>query len=161
MKKESKPMDKIVQYFFVNFIIGLFITSICLLFANIAEVNNESIFLVGVFMSAFWGMLSVIKKESELEMEMKDNNPNQELNALGYKTFRTECGATGYVSNDHLLFAYPGDSGSALCYLHECNDADHCIINSKRIRMHEYVYGWDEADKALGINRFDRKEEDV
>ena len=161
MKKESKPMDKIVQYFFVNFIIGLFITSICLLFANIAEVNNESIFLVGVFMSAFWGMLSVMKKESELEMEMEDNNPNQELNALGYKTFRTECGATGYVSNDHLLFAYPGDSGSALCYLHECNDADHCIINSKRIRMHEYVYGWDEADKALGINRFDRKEEDV
>ena len=161
MKKESKPMDKIVQYFFVNFIIGLFITSICLLFANIAEVNNESIFLVGVFMSAFWGMLSVMKKESELEMEMKDNNQNQELNALGYKTFRTECGATGYVSNDHLLFAYPGDSGSALCYLHECNDADHCIINSKRIRMHEYVYGWDEADKALGINRFDRKEEDV
>ena len=159
MKKESKPMDKIVQYFFVNFIIGLFITSICLLFANIAEVNNESIFLVGVFMSAFWGMLSVMKKESELELE--DNNPNQELNALGYKTFHTECGATGYVSNDHLLFAYPGDSGSALCYLHECNDADHCIINSKRIRMHEYVYGWDEADKALGINRFDRKEEDV
>ena len=161
MKKESKPMDKIVQYFFIKFIIGLFITSILILFANIAEVNNESIFLVGVFMSAFWGMLSVIKKESELEMEMKDNNPNQELNALGYKTFRTECGATGYVSNDHLLFAYPGDSGSALCYLHECNDADHCIINSKRIRMHEYVYGWDEADKALGINRFDRKEEDV
>ena len=161
MKKESKPMDKIVQYFFVNFIVGLFITSICLLFANIAEVNNESIFLAGVFMSAFWGMLSVIKKESELELEMEDNNPNQELNALGYKTFRTECGATGYVSNDHLLFAYPGDSGSALCYLHECNDADHCIINSKRIRMHEYVYGWDEADKALGINRFDRKDEDV
>ena len=161
MKKESKPMDKIVEYFFVNFIVGLFITSICLLFANIAEVNNESIFLAGVFMSAFWGMLSVIKKESELELEMEDNNPNQELNALGYKTFRTECGATGYVSNDHLLFAYPGDSGSALCYLHECNDADHCIINSKRIRMHEYVYGWDEADKALGINRFDRKDEDV
>lgn len=161
MKKESKPMDKIVQYFFVHFIIGLFITSICILFANIEQINNESIFIVGVFMSAFWGMLSVIKKESELELEMEDNNPNQELNALGYKTFRTECGATGYVSNDHLLFAYPGDSGSALCYLHECNDADHCIINSKRIRMHEYVYGWDEADKALGINRFDRKEEDV
>ena len=99
-------------------------------------------------------MLSVVRKESELELE---NN----LNAIGYKTFRTECGATGYVSNDHLLFAYPGDSGSALCYLHECKDADHCIINSKRIRMHEYVYGWDEADKALGINRFDRKEEDV
>ena len=161
MKKESKPMDKIVQCFFVNFIIGLFVTSICILFANIEQINNESIFIVGVFMSAVWGMFSVMKKESELELEMEYNNPNQELNALGYKTFRTECGATGYVSNDHLLFAYPGDSGSALCYLHECNDADHCIINSKRIRMHEYVYGWDEADKALGINRFDRKEEDV
>lgn len=153
MKKESEPMDKFLQCFFINFIIGLFITSICLAFANSAQVNNESIFMAGVFISAVWGMLSVIRKESELELE--------ELNALGYKTFHTECGATGYVSNDHLLFAYPGDSGSALCYLHECNDADHCIINSKRIRMHEYVYGWDEADKALGINRFDRKEEDV
>ena len=160
MKKESKPMDKIVQYFLMNFIIGLFVTSICLLFANIAEVNNESIFIGGAFMSVIWGMLSVMKKESELELEMK-NDSNQELNSLGYKTFRTECGATGYVSNDHLLFAYPGDSGSALCYLHECTHADRCIINSKRIRMHEYVYGWDEADKALGINRFDRKEEDV
>ena len=161
MKKESKPMDKIIQYFFVNFIIGLLITSICLAFANSAQVNNESIFIVGVFMSVVWGMLSVIRKESELELENNSNQANQELNAIGYKTFRTECGATGYVSNDHLLFAYPGDSGSALCYLHECKDADHCIINSKRIRMHEYVYGWDEADKALGINRFDRKEEDV
>lgn len=161
MKKESKPMDKIVQYFFVNFIIGLFITSICLAFANNAQVNNESIFIFGVFMSVVWGMLSVMRKESELELEMENDALNQELNALGYKTFRTECGATGYVSNDHLLFAYPGDSGSAICYLHECEHADHCIINSKRIRMHEYVYGWDEADKALGLNRFDRKEEDV
>lgn len=165
MKKESKPMDKFLQCFFINFIIGLFITSICILFANSAEVNNESIFIVGVFMSAVWGMLSVMRKESEIELEMENDALNQieliELNALGYKTFRTECGATGYVSNDHLLFAYPGDSGSALCYLHECNDADHCIINSKRIRMHEYVYGWDEADKTLGLNRFDRKEEDV
>lgn len=153
MKKESKPMNKYLQCFFVNFIIGLFITSICILFANNAEVNNESIFIVGVFMSAVWGMLSLMRKEAEMELE--------ELNTLDYKTFRTECEATGYVSNDHLLFAYPGDSSTALCYLHECKYADHCIVNDEHIRMHEYVYGWDEADKVLGINRFDRKEEDV
>lgn len=79
--KESKPMDKIVQQFFIKFIIGLLITSICILFANIAQINNESIFMVGVFMSAVWGMLSMMRKESELELEMKDNNSNQEMNA--------------------------------------------------------------------------------
>ena len=48
-----------IQYFFA----GLLITSICLAFANSAQVNNESIFIVGVFMSVVWGMLSVIRNK--------------------------------------------------------------------------------------------------
>lgn len=74
--KESKPINKSLQYFFVHFIIGLFVTSICILFANIAEVNNESIFMAGVFISAVWGILS-LKKEAEIELEMENDASNE------------------------------------------------------------------------------------
>lgn len=75
--KESKPMNKFLQCFFVHFIIGLFVTSICILFANIAEVNNESIFMAGVFMSVVWGMLSFMRKEAEIELEMENDTSNE------------------------------------------------------------------------------------
>lgn len=81
--KESKPINKSLQCFFINFIIGIFITSICILFANLAEVNNESIFMAGVFISAVWGILSFMRKEAEIEKE--NDASNQELNALEFK----------------------------------------------------------------------------
>ena len=59
--KEPKPINKSLQYFFAKSIIGLFITSIFIFFANCAEVNNESILLGGVLLSVVWGMLSLIK----------------------------------------------------------------------------------------------------
>ena len=59
--KEPKPINKSLQCFFVKFVIGLFITSILILFANIAEVNNESIFMGGVLLSVVWGMLSLMR----------------------------------------------------------------------------------------------------
>ena len=59
--KEPKQINKSLQCFFAKFIIGLFITSILIFFANIAEVNNESILLGGVFLSVVWGMLSMMK----------------------------------------------------------------------------------------------------
>ena len=59
--KEPKPINKSLQCFFSSFIAGILITSICLFFANIAGVNNESIFLFGSFISVIWGMLSVMR----------------------------------------------------------------------------------------------------
>lgn len=78
-------MKESLQYFFVHFIIGIFITSICILFANLAEVNNESIFMAGVFISAVWGILSFMRKEAEMELEMENDASNQELNNLEFK----------------------------------------------------------------------------
>lgn len=156
MKKESKPMNKFLKCFFINFDIGLFITSICILFANNEEINNESIFMLGVFMSTVWGMLSLMRKEAEMELENKDIQMN-----AGYKPFHTECGASGYVGGDHIVCAYPGDSSTTFCFTCDCEYADKCIFNNENIHRFEYVYGWDEADRILGLNRFDGKEEDV
>ena len=77
--KESKPINKSLQCFFVHFIIGLFVTSVCILFANIAEVNNESIFMTGVFISAVWGILSFMRKEAEMELKKENDASSKNL----------------------------------------------------------------------------------
>lgn len=77
--KKSKPINKSLQCFFVHFIIGIFVTSICILFANIAEVNNESIFMAGVFISAVWGILSFMRKEAEIELKKENDASSKNL----------------------------------------------------------------------------------